>query len=903
MRKPIVLLLLLLISVLPKTYAQVADSTNFSIYYSSPKKYIVADVQVSGIRYLDKTVLVQLSGLKVGDIIEVPGEAITTAIKKLWQQGLFSDVRVNATKIVDDKIWLDIYLQERPRLSDVNFFGISKSEKDDITEKVLLLKGSQITDHQVNSAERTIKGMFTEKGFLNTDVNIVQRDDTTQNNSIILDIYIDKKEKVKVNNIEIEGNEALSDVILERAMKKTNEKSLRNFFKTKKFLEEEYRKDKINLIDKYNEKGYRDAVVDNDTVTQVEVGKKEKPRVNIDIDVEEGNKYYFGDIRWVGNTIFPSEYLNTVLGIKKGDVFNQKILDKRLFDNDEGLNNLYLDRGYLFFNLDPIEVNINKDSIDYEMRIYEGKQATINKVSITGNTKTNEHVARRELRTYPGDLFSKSLLMRSYRELAQLGHFDPEAINPDVQPHPEEGTVDIEYQLQEKANDQIELSGGWGAGMFVGSVGLKFANFSARNIFNKEAWRPLPTGDGQTLSLRYQTSGKYYKTVSLSFIEPWLGGKKPNSFSISLSHSRINYSANKYYNNYNSYGGYSPYGYSGYGYSPYGYSGYGYSPYGYGSYGYSPYGYGYGYNNYSYYNYNYDSEDSNTSNDQIWATTALALGYGYRLSWPDDYFTVYHEVSMEHYKLQNMSSYFYFLADENGDVNGTFNNLSFKTVIGRNSVDNPLYSRNGSNFSLSVKLTPPFSLFTGKDYSSSDISNQEKFKWIEYHKWLFKGQMYNPLTKNTNLVLRTAFEMGFLGYYNENLRSPFEGFIVGGSGMSGYNIYGTDYVALRGYKDYSLSPSSGSSMYSKFTMELRYPVTLKPSATIYGLAFIEGGNANTYFQNYNPFKLYRSAGVGVRIYLPMFGLMGIDWGYGFDDVPGVTGENGSQFHFVIGQQF
>jgi outer membrane protein insertion porin family len=901
MRKPIVLLLLLmLISVFPVTYAQEADSTNFSIYYSSPKKYIIADVQVSGIRYYDKTLLIQLSGLKVGDIVEIPGEVVTTAIKKLWQQGLFSDVKITATKVIGDQIWLDIFLQEQPRLADVNFFGISKSEKDDITQKVLLLRGSQITEHQLNSAQRTISGIFKEKGFLNTDVRIVQRDDTTQNNSVLLDIYIDKKEKVKVNSIKIQGNEAISDAVLERSMKKTNESKLRNFFRTKKFLQEEYRKDKIALIDKFNEKGYRDAIIIKDSVNLIEVGKKNKPRVDIDIELEEGDRYYFGDIRWVGNTVFPSDYLNAVLGIKRGDVFNQKILDKRLFDNDEGLNNLYLDRGYLFFDLNPIEVNINNDSIDYEMRIFEGKQATINKVMITGNTKTHEHVALREIRTYPGDLFSKTLLMRSYRELSQLGHFDPESINPDVRPRPEEGTVDIEYQLEEKANDQVELSGGWGSGMFIGSVGLKFANFSARNILNKEAWRPLPTGDGQTLSLRYQTSGKYYKTVSLSFIEPWLGGKKPNSLSVSLSHSRINYSANKYYNNYNSYGGYSPYGGYG-GYSPYGGYG-GYSPYG-GYGGYSPYG-GYGgYNNYNYYTYDYESEDKDATKDQIWATTALALGYGYRLSWPDDFFTLYHEVSMEHYKLQNMGNYFYFLADENGNVNGTFNNASIKTVFGRNSVDNPLYSRSGSNFSLSMKVTPPFSLFSGKDYSSTDISNAEKFKWIEYHKWLFKGQMYSSLSRNTNLVLKTSFEMGFLGYFNKNLRSPFEGFIVGGSGMSGYNIYGTDYVSLRGYKDYSLSPSSGSNMYSKFSMEMRYPISLKPSATIYGLLFAEGGNANIHFEDYNPFKLYRSAGVGVRIFLPMFGLMGIDWGYGFDDVPGVTGENKGQFHFVMGQQF
>ena len=884
MRKPIILLLLLmLISVFHETSAQEVDSINFSIYYSSPKKYIIADIQISGEIFYDKSVLIQLSGLQVGDVVEFPGEANRNAIKRLWQQGLFSDIKITAAKIIGDQIWLDIYLQQRPRLSEVNFNGVTKSEKDDITKKVLLMEGQQITEHQLNSAKRIISDIFKEKGFLNTDVMIVQRDDPNQDNSIFLDIFVDKKEKVKVNNIQIVGNSAISDAMLKRAMKKTNENKLLNFFRTKKFLQEEYRKDKIALIDKFNEKGYRDAIIISDTFNIVEVGKKNKPRVNILLEVEEGDRYYFGDIRWVGNTVFPSDILTDVLGIKKGDVFNQKILDKRLTDNDEGLNNLYLNRGYLFFTLNPIEVNINNDTIDYEMRIREGTQATINRVTIAGNTKTNQHVALREIRTNPGDLFDKSQLMRSYRELAQLGHFDPEAINPDIRPRQEEGTVDIEYQLQEKANDQVELSGGWGAGMFLGSVGLRFANFSTRNILNKEAWRPLPTGDGQTLALRYQTSGKYYKTASLSFIEPWLGGKKPNSLMVSLSYQRINYSANNYYNNY-SYGGYDPYyGYGGY-YDPY-------NPYSnYGSY-------------YPQYQYDYESEDTDTSKHQIWSTMALALGYGYRLSWPDDYFTLYHEASMEHYKLQNMGSYFYFLADEKGNVNGTFYNASIKTTLGRNSTDSPLYARKGSEISLSLKVTPPFSLVSGKDYSSDEITNAEKYKWIEYHKWLFKGQIFTALSKNTNLVLRTGFEMGFLGYFNKNLQSPFEGFIVGGSGMSGYNMYGTDYVALRGYRDYSLSPNNGSKMYTKFTMELRYPVSLKPNAAIYGLAFAEGGNTSMKFQDYNPFKLHRSAGLGVRIFLPMFGLLGIDWGYGFDAVPGVSDAHKGQFHFVMGQQF
>ncbi|MDD4757234.1 MAG: POTRA domain-containing protein, partial [Prolixibacteraceae bacterium] len=723
--KKLILLFVLIIALNQQSFSQITDDTNFSIYYASPRKYTIADVQISGIKYLDKTVLVQLSGLLPGQEIEIPGEAITNAINKMWQQGLFSDVRITATKVVDNQIWLDIYLQERPRLSDINFYGVNKSEQDDITEKVLLLKGSQITDNQIINAEKAIKNLFLAKGFLNTEVTILQRDDTTTNNSVILDINVDKKEKVKVNDVIINGNKEIADRVLERAMKKTNAKELKNFFRTKKFLQEEYEKDKVNLIDKYNEKGFRDAIIVDDSIYQVEVGRKNKPRVNVEIEIDEGNKYYFGDIKWVGNTVYSSEHLNNVLGIEKGEVFNHSILEKQLFDNDIGLNNLYLNEGYLFFDLQPIEVSIDNDTINYEMRMREGKQATIDRVLITGNTKTHEHVARREIRTYPGDLFNKSAIIRSVRELSQLGHFDPEAINPDVRPKPEDGTVDIEYQLEEKANDQIELSGGFGAGMFVGSVGLKFANFSMRNFFNKEAWRPLPTGDGQTLSLRYQTSGRYYRTVSLSFVEPWLGGKKPNSFSLSLSHTRINYSANKYYQTYSpygSYGGYSPYGYGGYspygygGYSPYGNYGYGgYSPYGYGYGGYDPYGYG----GYPQYQYNYGAEDDDEANDQIWETTAIAMGYGYRLSFPDDYFTVYHELSLEHYLLRNMGSYFYFLADENGQVNGTFNNFSLKTAFGRNSIDNPLYSRSGSQFSLTLKATPPFSLMSGQNATSA----------------------------------------------------------------------------------------------------------------------------------------------------------------------------------------
>ncbi len=893
MRKLKFFLILLLFSV--GVQAQVTENTNFSIYYSSPKNYTIAGINVLGIRYLDTDVLIQISGLAVGDEIIVPGDQITTAIKKLWGHQMFSDVKIEASKIEGDKIWLDIYLQERPKLADVNFYGVSKGEKDDITEKVLLLKGSQVTDNQLNNAERIIKNIFLEKGFLNTDVNIVQRDDTASVNSVILDIYVDKKEKVKIDQIVFHGVTEVKEKMLRRAMKKTNEKRLKNFFLTKKFNEEKYDEDKQNVVNKYNEKGYRDATIIKDSISTVD-----EDLIRLDIWLDEGDKYYFGDIQWVGNTIYPGEYLDAYLGVKQGDVFDQKLLNKRLTEDEDAVSNLYLDNGYLFFDLNPVEARVENDTIDFEMRIREGNQATINKVLIEGNTKTHEHVARRELRTLPGDLFSKSRIIRSVRELSQLGHFDPEAINPNVIPHPENGTVDIKYELQEKANDQIELSGGWGANMFVGTVGLRFSNFSVRNIPNKEAWRPLPTGDGQTLSLRAQTSGKFYQSYSLSFVEPWFGGKKPNSFSFSFSHTRMNYSANKnLYNGYGSYGSYGGYpggygGYPGYGGGYYGGSGYysgGYPGY-YG--GYPTFDPG------DYYQYN---DDNTSEDDQIQVTTRLALGYGYRLRWPDDFFTVYHELSLEHYKLQNMSGIYYFLSDDDGSGGGGFNNLSFKTAFGRNSVDNPLYSRSGSEFSVSLQLTPPFSLFNDVDYGDPDLSSEEMYKWIEYHKWNMKGAWFTPLTQDRNLVLHTKFEYGFLGYYDKNRRSPFERFRLGGSGMSGYNYFGADIISLRGYKDYSLSRQTGSNMYNKLTMELRYPVTLKPSATIYVLGFLEAGNAWDDFERYNPFELKRSAGAGVRIFLPMFGLMGIDWGYGFDAVNGDTSVGKSQFHFVIGQQF
>ena len=663
-------------------YAQtVADSTNFSVFYDSPKHYTLAGLEISGIKFLDTEVLKGLSGLTIGDEVVIPGDQITAALRKYWKQGLFSDVKISATKIVGEQIWLNIYLQERPRLSTKNYHGVSKSEKEDIEKQVMMLVGGQVTDNLVNTAQRQILSYYQGKGFYNTDVNIVQRDDTAKQNQLALEIYVNKKTKVKITEIEFIGAKQVKLSTLERSMKKTKAKKLTNFFSSKKFLQDKFDEDKINLIKKYNENGFRDAIIVSDTI----IKDTTKNTVKLKYWIDEGRRYYFRDIRWVGNTVLTDIQLSQVLGIKKGDIFDQKLLEKRLTEDDDAVSNQYLNTGYLFFNLNPVEIKVENDSIDYEMRIVEGSQATINSIGIKGNTKTNEHVARRELYTRPGQLFSKENIIRSVRELSQMGHFNPEAIKPDVVPHPEDGTVDINYELEERANDQVELSGGWGGGMFVGTVGLKFSNFSVRNIGNKKAWRPLPTGDGQTLTLRAQTNGSYYQSYSFSFTEPWLGGKKPNSFTFSVYYSKQT-------------SGNSAYNYGGYGNSMYG-SGYG---------GYSGYNSGYGSNYGSQYNqYNYEITEK-------MGVLGASMGLGYRLKWPDNYFTLYHELSYQRYILDNWK-YFIF-------QNGTSNTLAFKTVFGRNSTDSPLYTRRGSNFSVSVALTPPFSLFSSKDYSSTTLT-------------------------------------------------------------------------------------------------------------------------------------------------------------------------------------
>jgi len=857
--KPTFVLYLFLIFSFVGLYAQ--DEKPEISYSGTPEEYVIAGIEVTGDLNNDPQILANISGLKVGQTIKVPGEAISGAIKKYWDYGLFSDVKITAEKIEGEKIYLNIYLQERPRLSKLNFSGLKNSEIDDIRAQISMMKGSQVTPYLIDRARRYIQNYFKEKGFFNTEVSIVQRDDPDKPNHVFLDVNVDKKDKVKVNSLVFKGNEVFSDFKLNRFTKKTNEKGkILNFFRTKKFVQEEYEKDKERIIEKYKEEGYRDAHIAYDSVS-----RNPDNTVDIEIAIEEGNKYYFGDISWVGNTVYPGPYLTQKLRIKKGDVFNQKRLDERLFSDDDAVHNLYMNNGYLFSNIQPVDVKVYNDTVDLEMRIYEGEQATIDEVIIKGNTKTHEHVVRRELRTKPGELFDKSELIRSVRELSQLGHFDPEKINPVPLPDPDKGTVDIEYNLVEKANDQIELSGGWGGGMFVGSLGLKFTNFSVRNIFEKEAWRPLPTGDGQTLSLRAQTNGKYYQSYSFSFTEPWLGGKKPNSLSVSLHHSiQTGTSSGYYYGNpYSNIGGYGGGSYGGYG------------------------------------SYGYSAQPLEENPDEHMKVTGFTVGFGKRLSWPDDYFQFMAQGSYQRYDLKN---WIYFLME-----NGNSNNLHFKTTLSRNSIDNPLYTRHGSKFSLGLEFTPPYSLWDDKDYSDPDMPDSEKYKWIEYHKWTFNGEIYKPLDNANKLVMMTKVQGGFLGYFDENRRSPFEKFVLGGDGMSGYSYYGSQTVGLRGYENASLTPLTNGrqdgNMYNKLALELRYPLTLQPSATVYGLLFAEAGNAWSEFRDYNPFGLKRSAGVGVRIFLPMFGLIGIDWGYGFDDVTGSPNANGSNFHFVIGQNF
>lgn len=870
-------------------YAQENDTTKVEapaevpvISYSlSPKQYKIADIKVTGIKDYDDFVLIGFSGLSVGDVITVPGDEITSAVKRFWKHGLFSDVKILATKIEGDEIWLEVQLKQRPRIAAVNYNGIKKGEREDLEARLGLRKGYQVTPNLIDKATTLIKKFFDGKGFKNVDVNIVQRDNPAHAGEVIVDININKNEKTKIHHINFEGNKALTDFDLKKAMKKTNEKfdlkhdfktSIMKMFSTKKFTTEEYENDKKNIIAKYNEKGYRDAVLIEDSVVNYDA-----KTVDIFLKIDEGEKYYLKDVTFVGNTKYPTEQLQFLLGMNPGDVYNQKKLNERLISDDDAVSNLYYNNGYIFFGADPVEVDVRNDSISLEIRIQEGPQATINRVIINGNDRLYEDIVRRELRTKPGMLFSREDLMRSVREIAQMGHFDPENLVPQPLPDAENGTVDIQYNLVSKANDQIEFSAGWGQTGVIGKLSLKFTNFSMKNLFNPKTYKGIiPQGEGQTLTLSGQTNGRYYQAYSISFMDPWFGGKRPNTLSVSAYFSKqtdvsSNYLSNNSYNNY-----YSPYGY--------GYGGYGY---GYG---------GYGYGNYGNYELAYDP-------DKYIMMFGLSAGYGKRLSWPDDYFQF---MATLNYQLYMMKDWDYFLVQ-----NGNCHNINLELMLQRNSIDNPLYTRRGSQFMVSVAATPPWSLWDGKDYANMSDQNPNKFKLIEYHKWKFKAKIFSPLAPMTvkrTPVLMTRVEYGFIGSYNKNKKSPFETFYMGGDGMTGYSsMYATETIGLRGYENGSIAGNRGYNSYgygySRLSMEFRYPFLLEPSSTIYGLAFVEAGNAWVDMKDFNPFNLKRSAGVGVRIFLPMIGLMGIDWAYGFDKPDGSSSRGGSNFHFIIGQEF
>lgn len=849
----VILGILIIFFAVGKVVAQNTGSTDHpEVFYSSPKTYVIGGIEVTGLGdQYDPGTLIQLAGLQFGSEIKIPGDAITKAIKRLYSQGLFSDVTISVDRVEGNKVFLIMNLTERHKLSGINYIGIKKSEETKIKEKINPLPGTQVTDNMISNLKHIVEKYFKEKGYYNMDVKVLQRDDPGAPNFVILDVSVERKSKIKISEVVITGNEEVKDRKLKGAMKKTKEKSLANFFKSSKYIATNYEDDKYNLLDKYNELGYRDASIIADSVVQVSPN-----RVKVYVDVEEGNKYFYNNITWVGNTVVDSDKLSRLLNISKGDTYNKKYFEKRLRDDEDAVANyFYLNQGYLWFQIMPIETVVGRDSINVEVRIMEGPKATINNVIIKGNDRTHEHVIRRELYTYPGELFSREDIIRSVRELANLGHFDPEKINPvPVNDNREAGTVDIEYSLEEKANDKIEISGGWGAGMIIGSIGLTFTNFSMRNIFNWETYRPLPQGDGQMLSLKAQTNGKYYTSFSVSFREPWLGGKKPNSLSVSAYYSRQTGYSSNYYK--------------------------------------------------SYLVGNSLKESERYDESQRMSTFGISAGLGRRIKWPDDYFTMYTEVSYQRYMLKNWA--YYIIQD------GSSNNLSFAVQLRRSSIDNPLYTRRGSDFTLGLTFTPPYSWFTSKDYSSPNIKDRDKYRWIEFHKWKFQGKVFMPLDRNEKLVLYAGAQYGYLGHFDKHKRSPFEGYEMGGDGMSGYSLYGREYVGLRGYENGALTNagssflapnSSDASLYSKLTMEVRYPISLAQSATIYALAFLEAGNSWYELKDFEPFNLYRSAGVGLRVFLPMFGLLGIDWGYGFDNVPGRDGAAGSQIHFVLGQEF
>ena len=854
----IICLLVALVSVVP---AIAQSSSKVEVDYNNPKKYIVGGVDVEGNEHFAPSQILQITGLQKGMEVTVPSEELSGIVNRLWSQRFFDDVAIVIDSLAPtrDTAFFKIRIIERPRVSKWTFAGVKSGEQKELQERLNLRRGGEFSEYVAKTSSDIIKRYYKEKGFHNVDVTVNTKQDSIIRSAIRVQFAVDRGEKVKIKTITFTGNEHVKETKLARSMKKTKDRRLISFFSSKKFNEAEYPNDKRALINAFNEAGYRDARIVKDTMYYVEPGK-----LQIDFEIDEGKQYFFRDITWTGNSVYSSDVLNEILMIRKGDIYDVVTMEKRLFgggkQSEYDISKLYRDNGYLFFNLQPVELNVEGDSVDVEMRIVEGKPATLNNIIINGNDLTNERVIRRQVFTRPGYLFSQSDFERSIREIASMGQFDPEAISDpntgySIIPNQLNNTVDVVYNVTEKPSSQLELSGGWGGNTFVATVGVSFNNFSTRRFFDKTAWRPVPLGDAQNLSIRFQTNGTYYTSLSASFSEPWLFGKKPTSLNTSLYYTRQT-------------------------------------------------------NSYLAFNI--------LNNDEYMEVYGFAAGIGKRLKWPDNYFVLYNQLSWQTYKLQNWQYQFMF-------DTGISHNLSYTLNLSRNSTDQQIYPRQGSNFSASVQFTPPYSLLrkkglAGYDKYGNEIeatnwkeidynlqTSEERYRWIEYHKWSFKGEVYAKLVGDLVLMARAQF--GYLGYYNRNWGySPFEGFRVGGDGMSGYDTYGSEIVSLRGYENYSLTPQATSSatgnyyagnVYDKFTVELRYPVVLQPQSTIYALLFLEGGNCWADIRDFNPFQIKRSAGVGVRVFLPMIGLLGVDWGYGFDDP--VNGK--SQFHFVIGQQF
>ena len=801
------------------------------------KMYHLRKVNIHGVKHINHDIIRSSSGLVPGDSIYLSGSFIQNAMMRLWSQRYFEDIQIGAT-IEGDSVDLEVMLRERPRVMNWAITGVSNSKANDLIDEVLKLKrGYELSDHVVDKNIKLIKEHFAEKGFLDCEVEMKVEPDTVIKQAINVTFDVKKNHRIRIGEINFIGNKEFKDSRLARTFKKTHKISPWFWQKTK-FNQKEYEEDKELMLDFYNSRGYRNANIISDSVYRISPAKKnQKQRIGIDINIAEGNKYYIRNVNWIGNSKYETEVLQRMLSVNKGDIYDKKSIHKRLGvgkeqnPDDMSVSSLYQNEGYLMSQIEPSEIIIGADSLDLEIKIFEGKQFTINNVGITGNNRVNDEVIRREIYTRPGELYNRALIMQTIRTLAGMQHFNEENLVPDIKPVSND-LVDINWALEEKASDQFNIAAGWGSGTFVGSIGVTLNNISMRNFFKKGAWKPYPMGQNQRISISGQTNGTYYKALSLSFQDPWLGGRKPNSFTVSGHISEQN---NAYYiwqkatSHFRSYG--------------------------------------------------------------------ISVGLGKRLSWPDPYFSLYGELSYQLYDLKNYNSFVM--------TNGFANMLSLRLVLSRNSTDQPIYPRRGSDISMSVQLTPPFSAMDGKNYADKNMSDEERYRWIEFHKWQFKAQWFQALTPDSKLVLMAKAEMGYLGYYNKDKESPFERFQVGGDGMSGYTMYGVDIIALRGYEDGSLDPINSyySIGYNKYTMEIRYPVILKPSSQIYVLGFLEAGNGFSSWKDFSPWKVKRSAGIGVRLYLPIVGMLGIDWGWGFDPPAGSTKRSGSQFHFVIGQTF